>query len=552
MGKCIAIYSRKSKFTGKGESIENQIELCRQYIEKSQGAEEPIEILIYEDEGFSGKNTLRPQLKKMLLDAKKKKFTMLVCYRLDRISRNVGDFANMVEELHKLGIDFVSVREAFDTSNPMGRAMMYIASVFAQLERETIAERIRDNMYELSKTGRWLGGTTPTGYTSESIEKVTVDGRRRKAYALKLIPREAQLITLIYDKFLETGSLTKTDAYLVQNHHTTKNNLNFSRFAIKSILTNPVYMIADEEAYRYITDKKMDLFSNEKEFDGKHGIMAYNRTLQRDGMAHKERNMNEWIISVGKHKGIISGYQWISVQKLLERNKSKAYKKPRSNSALLAGLLVCGDCGSYMRPKLTRRYTQEGDRSFDYLCTMKEKSSSKCCSIPNTKGNILDDSVSKKINTLQKDPDIFLKKLTSLYKTMSEQSKEKEGELDRIEMQYQRNEKSIASLLSALEIASDSSAQQYIVKQIEEYHEKSELLKNQMDEIRNQKVDIEFTDDRRFEVAKELMDFGFCMERAPLEQKRRAVRALVKKAVWDGNDIHLYFYDAKPSGEDSK
>lgn len=80
----------------------------------------------------------------------------------------------------------------------MGRAMMYIASVFSQLERETIAERIRDNMHELSKTGRWLGGTTPTGYASESLSSVTVDGKVKKACKLKPIPEEIQLVKTIF------------------------------------------------------------------------------------------------------------------------------------------------------------------------------------------------------------------------------------------------------------------------------------------------------------------------------------------------------------------
>ncbi len=105
----------------------------------------------------------------------------MVCYRLDRISRNIGDFANLIEELNELHISFISIKEQFDTSSPMGRAMMYIASVFSQLERETIAERIRDNMLELSKSGRWLGGNTPTGYTSESVSSVTIDGKVKKS-----------------------------------------------------------------------------------------------------------------------------------------------------------------------------------------------------------------------------------------------------------------------------------------------------------------------------------------------------------------------------------
>ena len=96
----------------------------------------------------------------MMDAAKKRQFKAIIVYRLDRISRNVSDFSGLIEELARLDISFISIKEQFDTSTPMGRAMMYIASVFSQLERETIAERIRDNMHELAKTGRWLGGTT--------------------------------------------------------------------------------------------------------------------------------------------------------------------------------------------------------------------------------------------------------------------------------------------------------------------------------------------------------------------------------------------------------
>ena len=220
--KQYVIYSRKSKFTGKGESIENQIEMCRQYIATHFGEVEAKRALVFEDEGFSGGNLERPQFKKMMKESQKTKFAAIVVYRLDRISRNIGDFAKLIEDLGDREIDFISIREQFDTSSPMGRAMMYIASVFSQLERETIAERIRDNMHELSKTGRWLGGTTPTGYESEAVTNVTIDGKTKKACKLKEIPEEIRLVELIYNKFLETGSLTKTDQYLLECQYKTK------------------------------------------------------------------------------------------------------------------------------------------------------------------------------------------------------------------------------------------------------------------------------------------------------------------------------------------
>ena len=127
------------------------------------------QIAIYEDEGFSGKTLDRPRFKDMMKDARKGKLSSIIVYRLDRISRNIGDFAQLIDQLNDMNIAFVSIKEQFDTSSPMGRAMMYIASVFSQLERETIAERIQDNMKELAKTGRWLGGVTPTGYQSKKF-----------------------------------------------------------------------------------------------------------------------------------------------------------------------------------------------------------------------------------------------------------------------------------------------------------------------------------------------------------------------------------------------
>lgn len=317
-----AIYSRKSKFTGKGESIENQIELCRRYIEMN---DKGMQIEIYEDEGFSGGNLDRPQFKQMMKDARAGKLNRIVVYRLDRISRNIGDFAGLIEELNRMEVEFVSIKEQFDTSSPLGRAMMYIASIFSQLERETIAERIRDNMLELAKTGRWLGGVTPIGYTSESVSAVTVDGRTKKCCILKLVEDEARLVREIFDQYLQNESLKDTAEVLNQKGFCTRRGRRFTSVAVKAILTNPVYAKADEVVQTYFSDMGIQVYF--ESIEGTFGILAYNRTLQRPGKTNQYRDMSDWIIARGRHEPIISGVDWVKTQKILKRNGEKCKPK---------------------------------------------------------------------------------------------------------------------------------------------------------------------------------------------------------------------------------
>lgn len=541
MPRIFAIYSRKSKFTGKGDSIENQIELCKQYIDKNYFMD-PYEILVYEDEGFSGGNTQRPQFKKMMQDAKEKKFDVLVCYRLDRISRNVADFADIINVLNNAGISFVSIRETFDTSTPIGRAMMFIASVFAQLERETIAERIKDNLYELAKTGRWLGGTTPTGYKSESFEKITIDGKTRKAFKLTLIPEEAEMIKIIYDKFIETGSLTATEIYLNQNGYKTKTGVDFTRFAIKNILENPVYMIADEDAYNYITEKQMDLYSDKSDFDGKHGMLAYNRTMQIKGKMCKMRNEDEWVISVAKHKGIITGARWVKVQKILEQNSSKSYKKPRSNTALLSGLLFCGKCGGFMRPKMTKRINAQNERVYDYVCTTREKTGGQRCNIKRVNGNLVDKAVCEEMAKVAEADSQYVHDIDKLYETSLSSKAECNKEMEMIKKSISENEKDIAAYVASLAKVSESSAQQYIVKQIEACHEKGEALKRRLEEFASMISDYDLTNFEIQRMKQTILDFCKLFDKMTVAEKRVHIRSFVRRIEWDGENLHIYFF----------
>ena len=539
----IAIYSRKSKFTGKGESIGNQIELCKEYIRAHYGDDALDYLVVYEDEGFSGGNLNRPDFKKMMAAAKERKFKAIIVYRLDRISRNISDFSSLIEELARLDIAFVSIKEQFDTGSPMGRAMMYIASVFSQLERETIAERIRDNMHELAKTGRWLGGTTPTGFESEGEEKVAVDGKKKKTFKLKLIPQEAEIVRMIYDLFSETNSLTMTEAELMKRRIVTRNGNYFTRFSIKAILQNPVYMVADQEAYDYLTEKEADLFSDRAEFDGKHGIMAYNRTDQEKGKTTQYNPVNEWIVAVGKHPGLIPGKTWVRVQEALEQNKSKAFRRPKSNEALLTGLLYCR-CGNRMYPKLSKRRTADGDVIFTYVCKLKERSQRSLCNNRNANGNTMDLAVVEQVKRLNDHNAEFIDQMEKSRKFYTGNRVQYEEQLAALQKDKVEVEKKIEGLVDSLIELGESSAKVRVGKRIEALTAESDAL-----EVRIQEL-IALTSqhamsDMEFDVLRQLLSvFQENIDDMPLEQKRAAIRTVVRKVIWEGVNAHIVLFGA--------
>lgn len=537
----IAIYSRKSKFTGKGESVANQIELCREYILRTYGEQYAERILVFEDEGFSGGNLNRPAFKRMMDAAKDGQFSTIVVYRLDRISRNIGDFATLIQDLGRMNIGFVSLREQFDTSSPMGRAMMYIASVFSQLERETIAERIRDNMHELAKTGRWLGGTTPTGFTSEGVTTVTIDGKQKKAFQLALLPDEAEIVRLIFSLYLETDSLTKTEAELLHRRVKTKSGRNFTRFSIKAILQNPVYLTADEAAYQYFLKQDADLCSDLSAFDGVHGMMAYNRTNQETGHHTVYHPINEWIVTVGKHPGLISSREWLQVQESLERNKDKAYRKPRINEALLTGLISC-ECGSRMYPKITNRKMANGETIYTYGCDIKYRSKGSVCKCRNASGNLLDKAILEQIKMLSEDDSVFRDQLEKSKKRFTNNPDPFEQQLTTLRQEETATQKKLDALIDSLAEAEDAVMRGLITKRIEALTGSYKAVQDRIAELEAASKKQELGTEEFDLLVQMLAVFSSCVDNMGLEEKRTAVRTLIQKVVWDGQYAHVYLF----------
>lgn len=551
----IAIYTRKSKSTDKGESIDTQIKLCQEYIKKQYPNEETKIIYYDEGEGKSGGDSQRRKFQELMKDAKKKKFHALMCYRLDRVARSVADFSDLIEELTSHNISFISVKEQFDTTTPMGRAMMYIASVFAQLEREIGAERVKDNLTELAKSGRWLGGTTPTGYESKGFEVISikeinknqeVERKRKKVYKLQKKEEEWQLLDILFRKIEELESLTAVETYLLNHDIHTKNNKKFTRFTLMGIYRNIVYAKNDTDMYNYLKEREIEIFAEEKDFDGKNGMIAYNKTLQKKHKAAIKNDMKDWIISVGKHEGILEGKRWINIQNILDRNQNKRYRKPQKNKALLSGILKC-ECNEYMRPKLiSKRTDQYGNDRFFYMCHTKEISRKQKCNSKNIDGNELDRQLLNQMKMWFAPNLKIVRELKKLVNNKQEETEEN-FELDRLNRLYRKNEKDLKSLINRIRYI-DIDLIEDINKEIKKIKEENKKINEQIKLLSTNQsnYEIEISDYEIEKLVSEVMNNFFdSFTNLDIMKQRKLLKMFISSAIWNGKTVEIELSNRK-------
>ena len=551
----IAIYSRKSKYSDKGDSVGNQVEIAMKYITQHYPSSEyDVESIIYEDDGFSGGNIDRPKFKEFLTEENKKPFDILICYRLDRISRNIAHFSNLMNYITNLGTNFVSIKEQFDTKTPMGRAMMYIASVFAQLEREVIAERIRDNMIELAKTGRWLGGKTPTGYKSERIELVDVyeqsedsvlEKKKKKATKLISIDEELELIQEIGYKFLELKSLTKLEAYFVKNKIATKNNLDFSVSTLRRILVNPVYAPNDKDVLEYFNKNGVTIYADgdRANFDGKYGLIGYGK---KDGK--KDRNIKDWIVSVGFHQPAFKeGIVWVKIQELLEKNKEKRYRADCKHDFLFSGILRCSECGSYMRPKIA-----QGER-FYYICELKEKSRGMRCHSKNINGKALDELMMKKLEKIFVPTSEVYQELSKL--TIKKDRIELDTKVVELNKKIKTNDEAMKNLIDKLKYM-DIEVIDLINSELKRLKQENKELEDELIKLKTNKETEENFRDEESKMAELILDIiNNCFKTfnyLDIKSKKDILRILIEDMQGSGQNVEVDILNTKISQNDKR
>ncbi len=291
----------------------------------------------YTDKGFSGKDTNRPGFEKMMQDIRAGRIGRVIVYKLDRISRSILDFANMMEIFQNYHVEFVSSTEKFDTSTPIGRAMLNICIVFAQLERETIQKRVTDAYYARCKRGFYMGGRIPYGYR---LTDTVIDNVQTSMY--EEVPQESEQLKLIYSMYADTdNSLGDIVRYL--NGHQIKNlrGADWNTARISEMLCNPIYVEADIDVYRFFQSQGAAIYNPAADFTGGNACYLY-RGPRSD--TRKQSDLSDKEIVLAPHKGFISSETWLACRMRCLNNRQST-KTCKAKHSWLAGKVKCGRCG---------------------------------------------------------------------------------------------------------------------------------------------------------------------------------------------------------------
>lgn len=473
--KKVAIYIRVStrEQEVKGYSIEGQKDRLINYCKAKEWAIYDI----YIDGGYTGANTDRPALQKMLKELDS--IDSVLVYKLDRLSRSQKDVLDLVEDRFiPNNVDFVSMSENFDTSTPFGRAMLGILSVFAQLERETIKERATMGKEKRAEKGLYRGGgNTPHGYEYiEESQELIVD------------KYEAIHVKEIFRLYNEGKGYMKICKIMNKKGYKKRNGVDWRTNAVKRILTNPIYC----------------------------GFIKY-KGKQFEGM----------------HESIISRETWEETQTLMKSRSNNNYKS--KNNYLLSGITYCGYCNARVRGTWISRY-KGGPRHHYYRCYSSSGTPLSMVKDPNCpakhrKMKEVDKYIVAKIKekaTVDKEEirQRYLKEQgqTSLFdiSTLEERIKDIDKQIDRVMDLYQFGN------IPASEIS----------RRIDKMHKEKKSLEREIEDNRN-KIDEESADIEG--ILEILDNFDYVWEKATDEEKVEIVRLLINRIIITNEDIKVEF-----------
>lgn len=347
-----AIYTRKSTTEGLDQdfsSLDNQREAAENYIKSQQHEGWTASNELYDDGGFTGANIERPALQKLLNDIKAGKINCVVVYKVDRLSRSLLDFSQLLEFFDKHNVAFVSITQHFNTNTSMGRLTLNILLSFAQFEREIISERTRDKLGAARKRGQWLGGRPPFGYAYNPNEKCKI----------VIDPDTAEIVRKVFNLYLEKNSALEV-----------AQAMNDGGYRTSSWTTKAGKLIGDK---KYSLTRVIYMLKNQ----------AYIGKVDYKGQIYP-----------GLWPAIIDEKTWKKVHERLEehRKERKALRNAEC-TGLLSKVIKCKACGTAM---VHAYVLKKGHHKYRYYyCSNALKRGKTECAIRYVNAQALEDSVER-------------------------------------------------------------------------------------------------------------------------------------------------------------
>ena len=345
----VALYSRVSTEdqAREGTSLEVQREFLEKYAQ-AQGWKiyYPEPGKIYCDDGYTGSSDKRPALDRLMKDAKLKKFTIVICCKVDRFARNNQLLHELVKHLDDMGVGFKSASEVFDTVSAAGKMTLNMLGMVAQFERDRIIERVFPGMIKGVEKGNWQGSRyAPYGYRYNKKDKV-----------LELVPEDARIVSLIYTLYLSGQSTNQIAGYLYEKNYMTRSGGRFHTKLVGDILKNKIYLGL--------------LVWNKRSYDKKQ------KTAK--GCKYVKNDPSKVIEAQGRHQAIVTLEEFNKVQQRLHNNRRGSLHRNTAHEYPLSGILFCADCGHKYRGANNTSNRLKGTKKRCYRCTAKQEHNVKC------------------------------------------------------------------------------------------------------------------------------------------------------------------------------
>ena len=436
-------------------------------------------IKLYRD-ASSGTNMNRPGLEEMLYDAENKLFDTLIVFRVDRLSRNVRQLAQMVETLTEFGVVLRSSTEPFDTSNSAGKMMLQMLGVFAEFEHATIVERTKAGMERKARNGEWGGGFVPYGY--QNVEGEIVIDEEEAAIVRRMFRNYVhgkKGATKIFKELNDAG-LRKRSGVLWDNR------------AIIIILKNPFYT----------------------------GVIRWKESIFE-----------------GKHKGIISKEIFDKAQAILKKRnvQSNGNRFKKGSDFFLTGLVFCSKCGKGL---VGRAANRNGHRHKYYACS--NRSYHRGCDLPFIRADIVEVLTIKEIKAIFLKPELLERVWQLVDQQLREQCPDKSKELRKIMIDIEKTKTALDRYFEAFETGTLKG--DVLSEKIEKLNLRLQQLEEEKVNLEGQIQELEIAALNTTSIIEYIDALETVLESGSNEQKKHLLRTLVVKVLVHDKDKYEFTF----------